>query len=240
MNVRSNEQAPQVRTSEILAASLFFIPPQDMTARGILISALTTAQADERRSDRLESESITDPLTGLLNRRGLEREFNTRQKERARATKAGLGRTAFALTIVDLDKFKSVNDTHGHDVGDDVITSAANALVEGVRVGDIVARIGGEEMVIFSEVHRNNVSGYLSHMNELRAQSAVSIPDVSVAPHRVTMSAGSFVWDPSTVDLTFEQAFKLADNNLYEAKEGGRNQMIANGSGAFMNPAAEV
>jgi diguanylate cyclase (GGDEF)-like protein len=92
---------------------------------------------DERlRNDELARQALTDPLTGVANREGLDRAL------------AALGECDVVLAFCDIDGFKVVNDVHGHATGDEVLRATANALVAAVRLGDVVARVGGDEFVV--------------------------------------------------------------------------------------------
>ena len=132
-----------LRTDPRFAAQL--LPP---AVRAAVEESLVTAHAAERllgefarRTEQLESLAVTDPLTGLLNRRGFDREM-----ERALAT-ARRYRDIGVLIYVDLDGFKPINDTLGHSAGDEVLKRVAQILAENVRDSDRVARVGGDEFV---------------------------------------------------------------------------------------------
>ncbi len=99
--------------------------------------------ADQReRIHHLESLAQTDELTGLLNRRGFQEALDRALSEAERHDERGL------IAFIDLDKFKPVNDTHGHEAGDEVLRAVADTLIDGVRSTDYVARMAGDEFVI--------------------------------------------------------------------------------------------
>ena len=100
------------------------------------------AARNERLVDKLVDEARVDPLTGLLNRRGLEERM---QAEIARAAREG---TPLGAVVFDLDHFKDVNDTHGHELGDRVLVWLGALLKEQARGVDVAARVGGEEFVV--------------------------------------------------------------------------------------------
>ncbi|MGF1720397.1 diguanylate cyclase [Vibrio kyushuensis] len=151
-----------------------------------------------------------DPMTGLLNRRGFE---------------AFLARTShqhtFALAVFDIDNFKSINDTYGHDVGDDVICHISEQLEKNIRSDDAVARFGGEEFVVY-------LKGYdekqLVQILE-RVRVAISEKSTEVIEQGFTVSGGAEIMIP-TFNLDFNQLFKLADEKLYQAKTSGKNKLI--------------
>ncbi|MER8825351.1 GGDEF domain-containing protein [Mesorhizobium sp. M0938] len=105
----------------------------------LALAILAAAVADV--IDDLRRERDVDPLTGVLNRRGFE--------ERASAYQRKSGKGAASLVLCDLDHFKSINDTHGHDVGDSVLREVGRVLRKSARKGDIVGRLGGEEFAVF-------------------------------------------------------------------------------------------
>lgn len=161
---------------------------------------IAQAQTDLDRSRR---EAETDPLTGLWNRRGAERQM-------AQA-KAG------HLLLLDIDLFKAVNDTYGHDVGDEVLVEIARKLEALLRPDDMIARFGGEEFVIFistpdrlaDEVAERLRKGIAERENPGGGGQTVSI---GIAEH--------------TGGPDFSNALTQADHALYRAKQQGRNQVI--------------
>lgn len=115
-------------------------------------AALDAEEKMARMADslaRLERMAMTDPLTGLLNRRGFEADLKRTLAAARRYTERG------ALIYIDLDEFKAINDTHGHEAGDAVLVAVADALGRNVRDGDRVARLGGDEFcVLLTRVDR--------------------------------------------------------------------------------------
>jgi diguanylate cyclase (GGDEF)-like protein len=119
--------------------------------------------------------------------------------------------------MVDLDHFKQVNDTLGHDAGDEVLRSFGTHLRAQVRDGDVVGRLGGEEFVLlFPRTDRHEAVSILQRI-------ARRWPDV--APHRLTFSAGAVTVEvpPDPHELPGQHALKRADALMYRAKESGRN-----------------
>ncbi len=159
----------------------------------------------ERRQviqDELESLSSHDPLTGVLNRRGFY-EAVGRDTE--------LGRSAFTVTVADIDDFKAVNDAHGHAAGDAVLVEVANRLA-GLGDDPIVARLGGDEFVV---VRRDDLAE-----RELRNPESRSVTvDVDGVRIDVSFSVGSARHDPNgAIDRTLLRA----DRTMYDAKERRR------------------
>lgn len=177
-------------------------------------------------SQQLEEVSNTDALTGLWNRRylleQLPKDLAHFNRELASPGKEG---HVMAFALVDLDYFKTVNDTHGHAAGDEVLKNVAKLLVHQVREGDYVVRWGGEEFLI---VFRPMAKEQPPNVAE-RIRSAIEASQVTINDHEtlnVTCSLG-FSEYPLAADgsdkLGWEEIVELADQALYYVKENGRN-----------------
>jgi diguanylate cyclase (GGDEF)-like protein len=174
-----------------------------------------------RSLDTMRSRLIeligTDPLTGCLNRRALETRL---RREWRQAKRRG---SVLAILVVDLDHFKSINDTHGHPVGDIVLQELAEIMKTTARETDAVSRVGGDEFVIvlpdtawqgamaFAERLRRNVDEHTFGGDEML---------------EITISVG-VAHARGTDSLTAEELLEQADRNLYKAKDGGRNRISA-------------
>jgi diguanylate cyclase (GGDEF)-like protein len=177
----------------------------------IAAGALETAWAveDARRNAR------TDPLTGLANRRGFDERYAQVIQETDR-----YGGTA-ALILVDVDHFKRVNDTYGHEAGDEVLIAVANALADGRRTVDITARLGGEELAIL--LPQTDAGGGREVAERMRKRIeglAVRTPNGEI---KVTASFG--VSEYATRSGESEHVVERADQALYAAKRNGRNRV---------------
>lgn len=162
--------------------------------------------------EKLQHLAMTDQLTELHNRHYL---FEAAPQKISEAQRH---RFPVALLIVDLDKFKDINDTHGHATGDEVLKATGLLLRKLCRKEDIVSRFGGEEFVIL-----------LSHCSQQQAlDKAESIraelEKMKPANLKVTGSFGVATLEPGQ-ESTFNQLFSLADNGVYRAKEAGRNRV---------------
>lgn len=167
-------------------------------------------------------ESGRDALTQLLSRRFLP---SVLSREIALARETGL---PFALFLVDIDHFKSINDRYGHDVGDRALQRVADQLTLSARSGDFIFRYGGEEFLIVCV--ELTAKGALSAAERFRREiESLSIELKDHAPLKVTASVGVTVYDGHP---DYERLIKQADEALYRAKEGGRNQVVLHESHA--------
>lgn len=168
------------------------------------------------RSQTLEHAAVTDPLTGLYNRRYFDDALNEYLDAFRRIEKP------VGMILLDIDHFKQVNDTHGHDIGDEVLRHVAASLSDMTRYHDVVARLGGEEFAILSA---NVTDGQLYSLAD-RMRNGISNLQVEIGnvTLRITVSAGVALWDGRE---SGEQLFKRADSQLYEAKRNGRNRVCA-------------
>ncbi len=159
-----------------------------------------------------------DGLTGLINHRTLHENLRT-EKIRANRQQYNIG-----VLMMDIDHFKSVNDTYGHQIGDVVIKGIAGAISGEIRKEiDVVARYGGEEFVV--GLIDTTPEGMIETAERIRKAVGKLEFDVHMAePLRVTVSIGAFLVDPTFHDM--KKAVGNADQALYKAKEGGRNQVI--------------
>ncbi|WP_027169059.1 GGDEF domain-containing protein [Mesorhizobium sp. WSM3224] len=168
------------------------------------------------RSQTFEQAALTDGLTGMQNRRYFDDALREYLQEFRRIDRP------VGLMILDLDHFKEVNDTHGHDVGDEVLRAVATCLRGMTRYHDVVARLGGEE---FAVVTPNMDVELLARFAERirKAIAGMSILSGNVRL-KVTTSVGLAVWDHKE---SAEDFYRRADRQLYEAKKQGRNRVCA-------------
>lgn len=179
-----------------------------------LIKSLATHAALCLQNVHLFRRATTDPLTGLLNRESFKRLLGDEQ----RAAKAE--DEPLALIMLDLDHFKSINDRHGHPVGDAVLVEVADRLKSRLRGDDLVGRYGGEEFVI--GLPRSGLEAARSVAESLRRVLAES--PITEAALNVTASLGLAVFPSHAGDT--DRLVKRADQALYAAKNSGRNRVV--------------
>jgi diguanylate cyclase (GGDEF)-like protein len=164
---------------------------------------------------RLQREASTDALTGLDNRRAFENGL-AREIERARRMDVAL-----TLALIDIDHFKRINDTWGHDAGDRVLHEVAATMRARLRRTDLVARIGGEEFALV--MLGTEPPGAAVVLERLRvAIAAVCVPATG-GTISCTVSMGMAEW--TSADTDWHTLYKRADAAMYEAKQGGRNRL---------------
>jgi diguanylate cyclase (GGDEF)-like protein len=180
------------------------------------VAQLTTLAAQSgarigtvRAFQRSQLQASTDALTGLVNRRTLEGELRSLVKRGRR----------FALAMADLDRFKQLNDTHGHEAGDRALRAFAQIAQDALRADDTIARWGGEEfVVVVPDLDRHQTVEVFERIRARLAESHGGSHPPFTASFGVT--------DSSRAD-TLEELLQLADAALYAAKEAGRDRIVA-------------
>lgn len=170
--------------------------------------------AEVQELDRLKELALVDPVTELRNRHFMELSLLTILKEVNRYN------WPMGLLFVDIDRFKRINDTYGHEAGDQILKAVAQTLVQSVRAFDIVGRWGGEEFVV---VIRNITEKNLAKLAEkLRALVGKSFVTLAASQIGVTISIGATTLAP---DDSVESAIGRADELTYRSKTNGRNRV---------------
>ena len=173
--------------------------------------------AERARAEELLAQAArSDPLTGLMNRRAILEQL---EYEAARFQRS---HTPFTLLLADLDRFKAINDTYGHDAGDQALIQTTEQLTHDIRAHDLVARWGGEEFLIL--LPDTDLQGGLVVAEALRqgiADQNIAIGEQSL---RLTLSIGVAAY---RLGQTIRQCIKAADTALYQAKLEGRNRVAA-------------
>jgi diguanylate cyclase (GGDEF)-like protein len=165
-------------------------------------------------NESLQRASRTDVLTGLPNRRAMMEEL---EAERARTVREG---TPMAVLMVDVDHFKRVNDTFGHEAGDRVLQGLATTLKEALRVSDVCARWGGEEFLVL--LPSTDRTGALEVGEKLRKAAGALLVWAGEARISVGLSVGAALLEPGQ---TLDTLLSRADAAMYEAKRQGRDRV---------------
>ncbi|RXT29316.1 PleD family two-component system response regulator [Rhizobium leguminosarum] len=196
------------------------VDPNELVARSL------TQIRRKRYNDRLRASvkqtielAVTDPLTGLYNRRYLDNHLNVlfnRSMARGRP---------LSVLITDIDRFKHVNDTYGHDGGDEVLREFSNRVRSTIRGADLACRYGGEEFVVVMPDTSPEIAAAVAERLRAAIENAPFMLKHAGEALNVTASFG--IASRITSVLTPDQLMKQADLALYEAKNTGRNRVVA-------------
>ena len=217
------EDRPRVIRGLDIGAHDFLLRPVD---RNELVARVRTQVRRQRFADRLREGvsssmelAITDGLTGLHNRRYLDVHFGALFEDASRRNQS------IATLLLDIDRFKSVNDTYGHDAGDEVLREFARRVGELTRGADLVARYGGEEIVVVAPDATLEEARFVAERIRDRIGSIPFRLGRAGAFLTVTVSIG--VAARETGDRNASEILKRADLALYRAKSEGRNRVIS-------------
>lgn len=196
---------------------------QDGEAIKIWELSLLTAELDEANA-RLRDTTVTDPLTGLHNRRYLDAQMGGSKDRRNRSVDDVTG-----VLIVDLDRFKRVNDTYGHPAGDQVLCHVASLLRRCVRSGDSVVRWGGEEfLVVLPDAEAGRTADVVKRILHTVRSEPCRLTDGAVLPLTCSIGWSEFSGQETAApQATWDDAVKNADRALYMAKAAGRDRACA-------------
>jgi diguanylate cyclase (GGDEF)-like protein len=175
-------------------------------------------QALTTDNQRLAAEASTDPLTGLPNRRTFDAYLDNQIEGRARKPRA----SAVGVIMMDLDRFKSINDNFGHGVGDEVLKETGTRILEATRRGELSARVGGEEFaIILPDTTSDELALAAERFRSLIGDTPIS---TSIGPLPVTISVGA-AQTHRPVSGSQSSLLAEADAALYESKNNGRNRV---------------
>jgi diguanylate cyclase (GGDEF)-like protein/PAS domain S-box-containing protein len=168
----------------------------------------------KRRVIELEQDAFRDPLTGISNRKLLEIKINTAIREYRQH------QISFGLLFLDIDHFKGVNDTYGHQEGDRVLQSIAKNMIEYLRATDLCGRWGGEEFIaVLYNLNLKELARVAEKLRAMIANSAISIGERQIS---ITVSIGAtLVRETDTLDTIVARADQL----MYQSKQGGKNRV---------------
>ncbi|HOW50873.1 MAG TPA: GGDEF domain-containing protein [bacterium] len=176
------------------------------------VSQVTTILSQRQ----FHNEAITDPLTGLSNRRHLMKVL----KDRVRAARLE-PLTKLSVAMVDIDRFKLVNDTYGHPAGDEVLKAVAGAISAALRGTDLAGRYGGEEFLVIMQAGRKGAY----HVSE-RIRRNIAKLRVKTGDKTISLTASIGYATCTGVTASPEELIARADAYLYEAKEAGRDRVV--------------
>jgi diguanylate cyclase (GGDEF)-like protein/PAS domain S-box-containing protein len=218
------------KDGRLLWAEVLSRPERDAHGKLVGFHGITRETTRRRQmEDRVRQLALYDPLTSLPNRRLLADRLD---QALAAAKRSGL---LGAVMFLDLDNFKSLNDTHGHSAGDLLLVEVANRLSANVRALDTVARLGGDEFVVMLREFEPNLAAThlrvaaiaekirLSLSAPYRLELRASHGSHSIVEHHCTASIGVVLFSGDS--LTHEEIFMNADAAMYQAKAAGRNQV---------------
>jgi diguanylate cyclase (GGDEF)-like protein len=221
--------------NDVVLDSRFCVLPVGYASAGELVMVIERSQSDTRADLRsaesadllasaflrvtsranfingLHTESRTDPLTGLANRRSLMERIDMEMSHALRSD------SPLTLAMIDLDHFKEFNDRYGHVAGDTVLRSVAAMMISNTRDQDLVARFGGEEFCLV--LPDTDLIGGHHLLDHLRSGGRDATTDLGV-----TLSAGLTSWDGIEDPLSF---IERADRALYRAKSSGRDRVVS-------------
>jgi two-component system, cell cycle response regulator len=205
-----------------LGVNDYLVRPID---RNELVARARTQLRQKRYADSLRNKvqqsielALVDPLTGLNNRRFLENHLATMLDQAQRR------RAPLSLMIFDIDHFKQVNDTHGHDAGDEVLKGFADRLRRVIRGGDLLCRLGGEEFVIVMPNSSVEIASKVAERTRSAIQQEPFIIDKEGKTIPITVSVGVAGRGP---DNDPDSLYRRADRALYRSKSEGRNRVTA-------------
>lgn len=183
------------------------------TAEGVLVQAIfIDTTLNRERTEQIIERARHDKMTQLYDKVSV-------QEIISRKLAGALGDTLFVLAVLDIDDFKSINDTYGHDIGDKVIIAVAETMHKFFRDTDICGRIGGDEFVVFminagsKEIAENRLNGFLAFIAGLEVAGRKKLFSCSVGA--AVASSGEH--------MSYAEMFKVADESLYAAKRNGKS-----------------
>lgn len=215
-------ETDRARRALDLGASDIITRPVDLEELSARVRTLVKRKrflaALRSRLDQGFELAVTDQLTGLHNRRYMI------NRVRSFLQRAAMGGETHALALFDLDQFKGINDRYGHDIGDLVLQVFARTMTGNIRPSDLLARIGGEEFVLFMpDTGLAEASEIAGRLRRIFAETPIIIPHGGV---RFTASVSIGVSANLPGEETEQKLLKRADLALYEAKAGGRNRVV--------------
>lgn len=212
----SNAEIELKKTTGEVFTTLYSATPLQLGEENVFFVAFSDITERKEMEKALEEAARTDYLTGTLNRRS----FSARAlDERHRADR---NNHSLCLFMLDIDHFKKINDTYGHDVGDDALKELVKLVEQNLRTSDAFGRVGGEEFVIL--LPETDMEGAWILAERVRTSIEENELEMSTGRKlRMTVSGGLAEW---THDQSYEEVLKQVDERLYKAKHSGRNCVV--------------
>ena len=206
--------------NEIMNSAMSKLAELSLELAANLIQQSHETQQLSHDNQRLTQQATTDSLTGLANRRAYDTFLQSVLARRYRSE--GRANNPVGLLLLDLDHFKSINDTHGHPVGDEVLAQVGTRLSKSTRDNDFMARVGGEEFaMVLPSTSPSDFNGLAQRLCRTIADKPIQ---TTVGPLVVTASVGG-TYSPISDDPNLASLlYQTADRALYQSKSGGRNR----------------
>lgn len=219
--VSSNSDSEHIIEALSYGADDYIIKPIDgrfLDAKFAVSQRILGIQDKLRQTNQvLEKLAYYDELTGVLNRRAGDASFQVEMERCLRKDQN------VCVAMVDIDHFKNVNDTYGHQAGDEVLKVFANTLRQTVRPYDILCRYGGEEFMLIAEVNnKHEAEDLFERVRENVSKTKIEFAGQTIS---ITASFGIHLISPAA-DLKLKDLIREADKALYQAKEAGRNRIV--------------
>lgn len=191
--------------------------------KSVLVSYIDVHSTELRLVDKLEKQTVRDPLTGTHNRRYLYKYLDSLVKDSQK------NHVPFSIIMFDIDHFKGLNDTYGHLIGDEVLCKVSKIFIDALREYDVVARYGGEEFVVVLPGAKK--SDAEKRANQIREEILKTKYNEKITKP-VTISGGVAEF---ALGMNSSKIIKTADGALYDAKRSGRNKIICANTEDFIN-----
>ncbi|WP_419796535.1 MAG: diguanylate cyclase [Terasakiella sp.] len=213
----SNEELDLKKSSGEVFTALFSATPLRLLDENVFFIAFNDIAERKKMEQALEEAARTDYLTGTLNRRALSARAID-EKQRSKRNKKPI-----SILMLDIDHFKKINDTFGHEVGDDALKELVALIGETLRTSDALGRIGGEEFVLLLPETSFEGAKVLAERIRTRIENNV-LKTADGKELTMTVSGGLAEW---ATNQSYEEVLKLTDERLYKAKNTGRNRIIS-------------
>ncbi len=212
----SNEEIELVTRSGREFTTLFSATPLRLMSEDVFFVTFSDITERKEMELALEKAATTDYLTGTLNRRAFT------ERASAERYRANRNEKPVSMLMIDIDHFKAINDTYGHDVGDDALKELVRIISANLREYDAFGRLGGEEFaLLLPETDIEGAKILAERVRKAIEENEMVLEDGSIL--RMAVSGGLSLWEQ---DAALDEVLKKADEALYEAKNSGRNRIV--------------